>query len=76
MRDRDWPGLAAFILAVGLGVGWAVSLIILATPWTNQINQAESDLLNGIGQVLAGALATFLGVSSQRRANKQDKADQ
>lgn len=58
---RDWPGMAAFILAASLGVGWAGALLISATPVTDPISKEGADLLSGIGQVLAGALATYLG---------------
>lgn len=71
---RDWAGLAALVLAVCLGIGWAVAIVIAATPWGPEITPDSAGLLNGIGQVLAGALATFLGVSSGRREIRNRRA--
>jgi len=50
-------------------------MILLATPWTNDISPDHTDLLNGLGQVLAGALATFLGVSVQQRHERQQESE-
>jgi hypothetical protein len=61
-EDRDWPGAAALVLAAALGIGWAGGVIIAATPWGPELNEQSANLFNGIGQVLAGALATYLGV--------------
>lgn len=54
-------GTAAVILATFLGGGWAVCLVIGSLPMTPEQNHDTATLLNGIGQVLAGAIATFLG---------------
>lgn len=69
---RDYPGIAALVLAVALGTGWGVAIILQATPFTDPITAAGAQLLNGIGQVLAGALAAFLGVGVGRRAQRDE----
>jgi hypothetical protein len=54
-------GTAAIILATFLGGGWAICLVLGSLPSTPEQNHDTATLLNGIGQVLAGAIATFLG---------------
>lgn len=61
VRGYDAPGIAAVILAAALGVGWCASIVIAALPITDTISETGAALLNGIGQVLAGAVATYLG---------------
>jgi hypothetical protein len=56
----SWPGIIGVILAVTLGAGWGTTLVLSALDVTNVSNDAYQ-LLNGIGQVLAGAVATFMG---------------
>lgn len=73
MNDRrDYAGMAALVLATCLGLGWALAMLLAASPWTDTISQPGVELLSGIGQVLAGAVAAFLGVSVGRRAERQD----
>lgn len=72
----DWPGACAVILAVAVGGGWCVSIILTATPWTDQVSAEGAALLNGIGQVLAGALATYLGAQITTRARHDGEDDE
>lgn len=74
-EERDWPGLAAFVLAACLGIGWAAAVIIAATPWGPELNDQSANLFNGIGQVLAGALATYLGVRVGQSVSNDDTAE-
>lgn len=73
----DMAGWCAVILAIGLSVGWCASIVISATPWTDQISAEGASLLNGLGQVLAGALATYLGahvaIDRRRRRREEDE---
>jgi hypothetical protein len=69
---RDWAGVCAAILSAGLVTGWALALVLASTPWTETLNGPAADLLSGIGQVLAGALATFLGTRATRDRSTVD----
>jgi hypothetical protein len=74
---RDYAGVAAVILAVGLVIGWSGALVLTMSPFTHPITDGELQLLGGIGQVLAGSLATFLGAritASVRRERTLDDA--
>lgn len=71
----DWAGACALIVATGLAVGWASAIVISATPWTDQISGEGAALLNGIGQVLAGALATYLGSTIRPRGRDDTDAN-
>lgn len=61
----SWPGVVAFVLAVCVGGGWLIGIGLAALEATGpDVLDAElASLLNGLGQVLAGALATYLGYS-------------
>jgi hypothetical protein len=60
-RNWSWPGAVALVLACGLALGWGGSILLASTPWTESLTQHGADLLSGLGQVMAGALATYLG---------------
>lgn len=68
----SWHGAVALVLAVCVGAGWAVALILASTPWTDTISDKGADLLTAIGGVLAGAVATYLGAAIADRARRQD----
>ena len=60
----SWHGAVAFTLAGAIGVGWAIGVVTatVAAGWFGHEMDAQlAGLLNGIGQVLAGALGTYLG---------------
>ena len=71
----SWPGAVALVLAGALGGGWCVALVVSAIA-----SQPPSDtginMLGGLGQTLAGAVAAYLGYqigtgSSARRGTDQ-----
>ena len=63
----SWLGASVFALALLVGGGWATALIISTSARTPPISDTTSDLLVGIGSILAGAISTFVGASIQRR---------
>jgi hypothetical protein len=63
----DWPGRVALVLAAFVGGGWATALVLAATPWTDTISEQGANLLATVGGVLAGAVATYLGVGYGQR---------
>lgn len=53
-------GVVAVILAACLGIGWATAFVA-ATVADVQISREGLQVLAGLGQTLAGAVATWLG---------------
>ena len=68
----SWPGAIALVRASCLGVGWLGSVLIVGVAVLHGIqpDAQATQVIGGIGQVLAGALSTYLGftVALQRRA--------
>lgn len=64
----SWQGATALVLAACIGGGWLTGVVLAALEARGeQVLDAElAGLLNGIGQVLAGALATYLGFAAGR----------
>jgi len=60
----SWQGATALVLALSLGVGWGVGVVVLAIGGASPGEAQLAELLNGIGQVLAGALGAYLGFTA------------
>lgn len=58
-----WAGRVAFVLAVAVGGGWAVSLVLSSLAGRGVSAEAAS-ILSTIGGVLAGGIAAYLGNTS------------
>lgn len=69
--DRwSWHGITALVLAVCVGGGWLLAVLLAALAavgLAGPLDARLAGLLNGIGQVLAGALGTYLGFAAGRR---------
>lgn len=64
----SWQGVSALVLAVAIGGGWLAGITLAAlSARTGGLDPELSQLLNGIGQVLAGALGTYLGFAASER---------
>lgn len=72
-RDVDWPGACAFVLALGISLGFATALIMSASARTPPINQETATLLATLGGAMAGSVATYLG---HQIKGKDDMTDQ
>lgn len=71
MREpRDWRGYVAFILAVGLSVGWATGLIMSASSRTPPIGENTAQLLSTLGGAMVGAVAAYLGMGRRERKDE------
>lgn len=64
-----WAGRVAFIVAGAVSLGWAVSLVVYMVARTagDAVASDAAAVLSTVGGVLAGAVATYLGNSSERR---------
>jgi hypothetical protein len=60
----SWQGATALVLAVCVGGGWLAGVVLAALEATDELDGRLASLLNGIGQVLAGALGTYLGFAA------------
>lgn len=69
----DWAGATAFVVAAFLAIGWAVSMIVVAID--DNVSEAGIQLLTGLGGVLAGAVAGYLGAGAALiwRRHKDDE---
>jgi hypothetical protein len=81
MRDadqhhRDWAGRSAFVLAVGVAIGWSVAVLFVVSPWrTTPVGDAAANFLATLGGAMVGAVATYLG-STGRRPWAQPKPEE
>jgi purine-cytosine permease-like protein len=73
---RDWSGLIAYTLALGLAVGFATALIMSASSRTPPINETTGAMLSTIGGAMVGAVATYLGGAAQRRRDRDVQEDE
>jgi hypothetical protein len=61
-RDFDWPGLAAFVLALGVALGIVlgfVNAVIQSEPMSSE----AANLLSTLGGAAIGAVATYIGIA-------------
>ena len=58
---RDWRGLIALILALGVALAF-LSGVIIAEVSPNMITEQETTFFSTLGGAIMGALATYLGV--------------
>lgn len=81
MRKLDWVGLAVVILAAGLSIGWAATLIIVAVD-SDPLSSSAAHLLSAVGGLMGGAIAAFVGMNrwhhgdhSETRPERRDGGD-
>lgn len=71
-RQRfDWAGATALVIGTCLAGSWAAALIIEALANTPVLSMSANRLLSGIGQVLAGAVSTYIGARVGYHAGRQ-----
>ncbi len=58
----SWVGATAFIVAFFVAAGWAAAMVAAALD--DNVSDAGIQLLTGLGGVLAGAVAGFLGAGA------------
>src|SRR5262245_42133177 len=57
---RDWAGMAAFVLALGLAVGFGVALVLVASPFTESITEPTANLLSVVGGGIVAIVAAYM----------------
>jgi hypothetical protein len=71
----SWVGATAFVVAAFVSAGWAVSMA--AAAFDDSVSDAGIQLLTGLGGVLAGSVAGFLGAGAaliwQHRMEKPEE---
>jgi hypothetical protein len=67
----SWHGVVALLLALTVGGGYAVVLVITALQH-GPVTTGGAAVLNNLGSVLAGALAGWLGGSAVAAEHRRD----
>jgi len=71
----SWVGATAFVVALFTSLGWAAAMVAAALD--DSVSDAGIQLLSGLGGVLAGATAGFLGAGSvliwRQRSDKEEE---
>jgi len=69
----SWSGLVASILAIGLVLGWASSVIIIALHGGEyKIPEYVIQAQQALGQTLAGGIIGYLGARAMHAAENKD----
>jgi hypothetical protein len=58
----DWRGYIAFVMSLGVAIGFGTALILSASGRTPPISQDTATLLSTLGGAMIGAIATYLGM--------------
>jgi hypothetical protein len=72
----SWAGATAFVVALFLSIGWAAAMVAAALD--DSVSDAGIQLLSGLGGVLAGAVAGYLGAGAAliwQRAHEKENPD-
>jgi hypothetical protein len=71
----SWTGATAFVVALFVSAGWAAAMVAAALD--DDVSPQGVQLLAGLGGVLAGAVAGFLGAGAvtlwRRRGDGDDE---
>ena len=74
----SWLGATAFIVALFVSAGWAFAMVAAALD--NDVSNEGVQLLSGLGGILAGATAGFLGAGAalfwQRKIGNNDEPEE
>jgi hypothetical protein len=71
---HSWTGATAFVVALFLSMGWATAMVAAALD--DDVSESGIQLLTGLGGVMAGAVAGYLGAAAAllwTRRNDDDK---
>ena len=74
----SWTGATAFVVALFVSIGWAAAMVAAALD--DDVSPAGIQLLSGLGGVLTGAVAGYLGAGAaiwmRRRLGDDDEGDE
>jgi hypothetical protein len=68
---RNWSGATGFVVAFFLSAGWAVAMVAAALD--DNVSDSGIQLLTGLGGVLAGATAGYLGAGAALVWSRRDE---
>lgn len=78
MRRRspdDWRGYIAFVMALGIAIGFGAAIIMSASARTPPISDTTATLLSTLGGAMIGAVATYLGMGRGDKPPPEDDDD-
>jgi hypothetical protein len=67
---HEWTGATAFVVGLFVSLGWAVAMG--AAAFDSSVSDAGVQLLAGLGGVLTGAVAAYLGAGAVIRWRRID----
>jgi succinate-acetate transporter protein len=65
---HDWAGAVAFVVGLFVSLGWACAMVAAALD--DDVSSAGIQLLAGLGGVLAGSVAAYLGAATVMRQRR------
>lgn len=71
----DWRGYIAFVMALGISIGFGAALIMSASARTPPINETTATLLATLGGAMVGAIATYMGMGRNIRPPDDEDDD-
>jgi len=71
--SHGWAGATAFVVATFLSAGWAAAMVAAALD--DDVSAGGIQLLSGLGGVLAGAVAGYLGAGAAVLWRRRDEHD-
>jgi hypothetical protein len=66
----NWAGAVAFVVALFVSAGWAIAMVAAAID--DDVSAQGVQLLAGLGGVLAGAVAGYMGAAVWRRITDKE----
>jgi len=77
MLDRiNWTGVAIVILALALGLGWAGTMLLVASSRTPPISDVQGQLLSALGGGIIAILAAYMGINANRKRRQPPPDDE
>jgi hypothetical protein len=70
----SWVGATAFVVGLFVSAGWCFSMVAAALD--DSVSESGIQLLTGLGGVLTGAVAGFLGAGAALIWERRNERDQ
>lgn len=69
----SWPGAVALVLAVTVGAGWAVAMVLAVMDQDDLSSSSGGALLYVLGGTLSGGVIGWLGGSAGKHRRDDDR---